>query len=97
MIPLVIEKIILINIYEMKRHLKFKKCLDQIESIQYIVNNNMASCRMIHPGRSTNYYRENIIELWIHKHVDNKEYVSIIHDLRLFIDIIHHNCVIHSL
>jgi len=98
MIPLVIEKIILKRIYEIKRHLKFKKCLDEIESIDYHCNNDTASCRILYPYRSTNYFIENNnIELWIHKHISNKEYISTIYECRLFIDIIHNNCIIHSL
>jgi len=97
MLPLVIEKIILKRIYEIKRHLIFKKCLDQIESIDYNCNNDVASCRIMNPYRSTNYLIQNDFELWIHKHISNKEYVSTIYDCRTMIDIIHNNCVIHSL
>jgi hypothetical protein len=98
MIPLVIETIILKRIYEIERHLKFKKCLDEIKLIDYNCNNDTASCRIISSDRSTNYFIENNnIELWIHKHISNKEFISTIFDCRLFIDIINNNCIIHSL
>jgi len=101
MIPLVIEKIILQNIYEIKRHIEFKKCIDQIKSIEYHCNNDISSCRIISSDRSTNYFignvLQNVTELWIHKFVNNKEYISTIYDFRIFIDIINNNCIIHSL
>ena len=106
-LPKVIEIIILEKKQEIELHMKFEKCLNQIKSMKYCVNNDIASSRIISTSKSTSYFMENYgLELWIHKFVKrgkgdvweigSYEQITTIYHTKSITDIIFNDYILHS-
>tara|TARA_B110000285_G_scaffold149906_1_gene167322 strand:+ start:3849 stop:4148 length:300 start_codon:yes stop_codon:yes gene_type:complete len=96
LLPKVIQKIILKNKETMELHTKYFKCIDQIRSIDYFVQEDSSS-RMMSVNISTNYFLENNgSDIWIHNFKGRYETVTSIHHNNLETQITFEDYIIHS-
>ena len=94
-LPNSLKLIILKQKDEIEHHIKYKKCINQINKLTHYVDNDITSTIMISNSKYTNYFIENNGDLWIYKYVGSHEYISIIH--HNIINVIINNIVLHSL